>query len=92
METVKNLPEKHIFVCVNERAQGDCCMKTSGMDVFKKIKEFVLSHGMASRVWVTKTGYLGFCNPVGATVAVYPEQKIYSHVKLEDVEKVLEDL
>ena len=92
METVKILPQKHIFVCVNERSHGDCCMKANGMDVFKRIKEFVLLHGMASSVWVTKTGCLGFCNPIGTTVAIYPEQNIYSHVKLEDVERVLENL
>ena len=87
------LPEKHIFVCVNVReGERDHCSKVGGQEVYKKIKEYVLSHGMSSRIWVTKTGCQGFCNPVGTTITVYPEQKIFKEVKLEEVDKLLEDI
>ncbi len=96
------LPEKHIFVCVNERdpkrvdtGQGpvsvrvDHCSKVGGLEIFQKIKTYVMSHGLTSRIWVTKTKCLGFCNPVGTTIAVYPEQKIFTEVKVEEVDKLL---
>src|SRR3989338_835242 len=87
------LPEKHIFVCVNVReGEKDHCSKVGGHEVFKKIKEFVMSRGLAGRVWVTKTGCQGFCNPIGTTITIYPEQKIFKEVKLEEVDKLLEDI
>ena len=86
------LPEKHIFVCINVREEGrDCCSAVGGVEVFRKIKEYVMSRGLASRIWVTKTGCQGFCNPVGTTITIYPEQKIFTQVKVEEVEKVLEE-
>ncbi len=94
MKEIKNpLPEKHIFVCVNEREEGkDCCNKVGGIHVFQKIKSFVMSNGLTSRVWVTKTKCQGFCNPVGTTITVYPEQKIFTEVKVEEVDKLLGDV
>ncbi len=94
MKEVKSpLPEKHIFVCVNERdSSKDHCSKVGGLEIFHKIKANVMSNGLASRVWVTKTKCLGFCNPVGTTIAVYPEQKIFTEVGVEEVDKLLEDI
>ncbi len=87
------LPEKHIFICVNTReGERDYCSKVGGHDVFKKVKEFVLARGLAGRIWVTKTGCQGFCNPVGTTITVYPEQKIFKEVKLEEVDKLLGEI
>ena len=64
MKTMNNVPEKHVFVCVNERTDGrDCCADVHGMDIFMELKKFVISHGLVGRIWVTKTGCLGFCNP-----------------------------
>lgn len=94
MKEVKSpLPEKHIFVCVNEREAGrDCCTKVGGIEIFQKIKSFVMSNSLTSRIWVTKTKCLGFCNPVGATIAVYPKQKIFTEVKIEEIDKLLEGI
>ena len=85
-------PEKHIFVCVNERQEinKSACSKVSGFEIFRKLKEAVLSRGL--NVWVTKTGCMGFCNDVGATVVIYPDKKIFTQVKEEDVENILEFL
>ena len=81
-------PEKHIFVCVNERQEGDCCSKVNGQEIFLRIKKEILSRGLG-HIWVTKTKCLGFCNPTGATVAIYPKQKLLTEVKLEDVPKIM---
>ena len=83
-------PEKHIFVCVNERqdVNKSACSKVSGFEIFRKLKEEVLKKGL--NVWVTKTGCMGFCNDVGATVAVYPDKKLFTQVKEEDIEKIIE--
>ncbi len=72
--------------------EKDHCSKVGGHDVFKKIKSYILAHGLAGRIWVTKTGCQGFCNDVGTTITVYPEQKIFTQVKLEDVDQILESI
>ena len=94
MKEVKSpLPEKHVFVCVNEREAGrDCCTKVGGIEIFQKIKAFVMLNGLNSRVWVTKTKCLGFCNPVGTTIAVYPEKKIFTEVKVDDIDELLKSI
>ena len=93
MKQIKSpLPEKHIFVCINEREIGrDCCSRAGGMEVFRKIKSFIMSNGLASRIWVTKTGCQGFCNNVGTTITIYPEQKILTEVNAAEVEGILEE-
>jgi (2Fe-2S) ferredoxin len=84
-------PRKHVFVCCNERDDGrDHCAKVGGWEIFRALKEHVKSHGLASRVWVTRTGCLGFCNRVGATVVVYPDQKWFLHVTMDDLPALLE--
>lgn len=85
-------PQKHVFVCVNVREEGDCCSNVSGQEIFLRLKQFVLSHGMAARVRVTKTGCMGHCNDTGATVAIYPEGKVFKRVTMEDVEKIEQSL
>ena len=83
------LPEKHIFVCINVREEGrDCCSAVGGVEVFRKIKEYVMSRGLASRIWITRTGCLGFCNNVGATVVIYPDQLWFKEVKKDEVQKI----
>ena len=91
MISTERVPEKHIFVCVNQReGEKTCCNKVKGTDIFLKLKQEVLSRGL--NVWVTKTGCMGFCNDVGATVAIYPDKKLYTQVREEDIPKILECL
>ncbi len=39
-------------------------------------------------VWVTRTGCLGLCPKRGATVAVYPEQRLLLEVEAADAAEV----
>ncbi len=83
--------EKHVFVCVNDRGpEKECCKNVKGMEIFFELKKFVLENGLAGRVYVTKTGCLGFCNSNGANVVVYPERKWFLETKLEELDKVKE--
>lgn len=82
-------PEKHIFVCVNEREGESCCSSVSGFEIFKKLKQTIKEMGLG-HIWVTKTGCMGFCNDVGATIAIYPDKKLFTQVKEADIPKILE--
>lgn len=84
-------PKKHIFVCVNERTDGrDCCAHVKGTEIFYELKRWAIENGLASEVWVTKTGCLGFCNNVGANVVIYPEGTWFLQTTMEELEKVKE--
>ena len=77
---------RHVLVCVNERQTDEsCCSKVSGYEIFRALKDAVKAHGLASSVWVTRTGCLGFCNDVGATVVIYPEGEWLTHVTKDDI-------
>lgn len=93
MEEVKRECRKHVFVCTNQREVGkDCCAHVSGMEIFQKLKEYVITNGLVNKIWVTKTGCLGFCNNVGATVLIYPEKKIFKHVTINEIPEIIEIL
>ena len=86
--------KKHIFICVNEKDEKnqDFCSKVGGSDVYIKFKEAVAERGLISQVYVTRTRCLGFCNPVGPTVVIYPEGKWFTEVKEEDYEEIIKSI
>lgn len=79
------LPKKHVFVCTNHR-DGACCSGTGSEEVFKELKAW--SRARLHLVWVTRTGCLGFCNDVGATIVIYPEGILLEKVEPEDIELI----
>jgi len=88
MEQLKLNYQKHVLVCINDRESGDCCSKVKGNEVFSEIKSWVVNSGLSSRIWVTRTKCLGFCNDVGTTIVIYPEQKWFTKVTLDDIELI----
>ncbi len=84
-------PEKHVFVCTNKRDNGrSCCSNVGGEEIFYALKDHVKNNGLTGRIWVTRTGCLGFCNDVGASIVVYPDQKWFLQVKKEDLPAVID--
>jgi len=93
MEEVNRECKRHVFVCINEREPGkDCCGHVGGMEIFKKLKEYVITNGLVNQIWVTKASCLGFCNNVGTTIMIYPEKKIYKQVKMDEIDKIIDIL
>lgn len=81
--------KKHVFVCCNEREPGrECCSAVNGKEIFYELKRWVMENGLTQSIWVTKTGCLGFCNDVGATIVVYPDKKWFLKTRMEELEKV----
>ena len=89
MQQITYKPLKHILVCTNEREQGkDCCSHVEGYEIFRELKDWIKANGLASSVWVARTGCLGFCNNLGATVVIYSEQLWFKEVKKDEIEKI----
>ena len=88
MQHINQRPLKHILVCTNERTERDCCSNVQGYEIFRELKDWTKSNGLSSKIWITRTGCLGFCNDKGATIVIYPDQLWFKEVKKDEVQKI----
>jgi (2Fe-2S) ferredoxin len=84
--------QKHIFICVNERAPDDpkgCCAARGGKDVAAAFKKKLYDRGLKRIVRANKALCLDQC-ALGVTVVVYPEATWYGHVTVDDVDEIID--
>lgn len=84
--------ERHIFFCLNERANGeDCCARHNAQVGFEHCKQAVKAAGLAGkgRVRVNKAGCLDRC-AAGPVAVVYPEGVWYTFVDTEDIDEIVQ--
>jgi (2Fe-2S) ferredoxin len=55
------------------------------------MKAAVAARAGYARVWVTQTGCLGLCPKRGATVAVYPRQRIVTEVEADEADALFRE-
>lgn len=83
---------RHIFFCLNERAEGQaCCARQGAQAAFEHCKMSVHKAGLSGKgqVRVNKAGCLDRC--AGAPVAVvYPEAVWYTYVDQSDIDEIVE--
>ena len=85
--------QKHIFICVNERAPGDpkgCCAAKGSADVAAAFKKKLYERGLKRVVRANKALCLDQCAH-GVTVVVYPEATWYGCVTLNDVDQIIDE-
>lgn len=84
--------EKHIFICINERAPGDprgCCLARGSQKIREQFKTEVQRRGLKGKIRVNAAGCLDHCE-YGPTVVIYPEG-VWYHVEAdEDVKEIME--
>jgi (2Fe-2S) ferredoxin len=61
-----------------------------GEAIWATLRAWVTQHGLLAKVWVTKTGCLGWCDASGVTVMIYPEGARYRRVQLSDCPALIE--
>jgi (2Fe-2S) ferredoxin len=84
--------QRHVFVCVNERAAGDsrgCCKSRGAEAVLEAFKEKLHAKGLKRIVRPNKAGCLDQCEQ-GSVVVVYPDAVWYGHVQPADVDEIIE--
>ena len=84
--------QRHVFVCVNERAPGNpkgCCKAKGAEQVRDELKKRLYEIGLKGVVRANNSGCLDQCES-GVTVVVYPEQVWYGHVTVADVPELIE--
>lgn len=91
-------PKLHVFICVNDRSQRHTptasCAPTINLENFKEIKRWIVANGWAATVYCTKVQCLGFCNPDGGVICIYPSGKYFKGItKTDDIKQlILEEL
>lgn len=85
-------PEKHVFVCVNQRPPGHpkgSCTDRGGQAVLTRFAEQLETRDLKGRFRLTKSGCLGPCE-LGPTVLVYPDSVMYGGVTSDDVGEIID--
>lgn len=85
-------PEKHVFVCVQQRPMGHprgSCAEKDCAAVMQKFLDEVQKRMLFEKISVTNTGCLGPCI-TGPSVLVYPEGVMYGGVTADDVTEIFD--
>jgi len=85
--------DKHIFICINQRAEGahrKSCGEAHGMEIVDAFKKKLKEKNLPIKLRAQKAGCLDICD-FGQTVAVYPEGVFYVGVELADVDEIIEE-
>jgi len=89
MELIPHTYQCHIFVCVNEREQGECCGTTDAVQIVQQLRHHINTNRLFDRYNVTKSRCLGHCQE-GPVIAIYPQGHIFKKVTLADVKSIIE--
>jgi (2Fe-2S) ferredoxin len=85
--------DKHIFICVNQRAEGaprKSCGEAHGMEIVEAFKKKLKEKNLPIKLRAQKSGCLDICD-FGQTLVVYPEGVFYVGVSLNDVDEIIEE-
>ena len=86
-------PEKHVFVCVQNRPPGHprpSCGQKSAAEVAEEFYWQLQQRQAFDRIQVSTTSCLGPCSE-GPSVLVYPEGVMYARVGKADVATIFEE-
>jgi (2Fe-2S) ferredoxin len=66
--------QHHIFICTNERENGDCCANRGSFQMLKELKQVLRDRGLDHEggIMANKSGCFGLCSQ-GPNVVVYPQ-------------------
>ncbi|MBQ2991039.1 MAG: NAD(P)H-dependent oxidoreductase subunit E, partial [Clostridia bacterium] len=80
-----DLIRSHVMVC-----GGTGCTSSNSAEIIKEFESQIAAKGLEKEVKVVRTGCFGLCE-AGPVVIVYPEGAFYSHVKVENVERIVDE-
>ncbi len=86
-------PQIQILVCTNERPEGarkpSCGTAGKALAIYRAFKDGVRTRNLRQDVMVVRTGCLKHCSQ-GITIALWPGNRWYAQVTLEDVDDILD--
>ena len=92
-DSVNIFYEKHLFFCIQEKAEGKTCCSRGGqaveMAVYAKQRLVALGlHGRA-KVRVSQSQCLGRCKS-GPNLLIYPEGVWYTYASQADIDEIID--
>jgi (2Fe-2S) ferredoxin len=94
MENININPKLHVFICVNDRSNFGTasCSPTITLEMFKEVKQWINRNGLASTIFCTKTKCLGFCNPEGGVMCVWPSGRfVKGLINVDEIKQVINE-
>ena len=76
--------KKAIVVC-----GGTGCLSSDSAAILEKLHELIKAKGLEDKVTANIVGCFGFCSQ-GPFVKIFPEETLYTKVKVSDVEEIIE--
>jgi (2Fe-2S) ferredoxin len=85
--------QHHIFVCTNERENGDCCARRGSFQVLKEFKHALKERGLDHEggIMANKSGCFGLCSQ-GPNVVVYPQGSWHTVSSAQQALELLDSL
>ena len=86
-------PEKHVFVCLNERPPDNpkgSCTARGGPNLLEEFGRLLEAREAWGKVKITRSGCLGPCE-LGPSVVVYPDGILYVGVQTADVAEIFDE-
>ena len=83
--------QRHIFFCLNDRANGeDSCAHHGAKDMFDHCKARIKAEGLSGpgKVRINKAGCLDRCAH-GPVCVIYPDNVWYQYVDRSDLDEIL---
>ena len=90
MKASKNPYDKHIFVCTNQRDNGEVSCAHAGEEICEVLKTYVKDNGLKGKVRVSRSGCFDFCAQ-GPNVMVFPDHVWYRKVTLTDLPQIIQE-
>ncbi|AFS79906.1 iron hydrogenase HydB [Gottschalkia acidurici 9a] len=84
-EKIESTYRKQILLC-----RGTGCTSSKSDKIEERFQELLKEKGIQDEVNVVRTGCFGLCE-AGPIVVVYPGGTFYSHIKVEDVDQIVEE-
>ncbi len=85
-------PEYHVFVCSQQRPAGHprgSCGERGAASLLPKLSQSIMARSLLQKVSIVPTACLGPCDN-GANLLVYPGAFMYTSVKPEDLDGIVE--
>lgn len=82
---------KHLFICVNQRSNGEACCNDAGAEnICDYTKKQLKSLGLAGKggIRINKAGCLGRCD-LGPVLVIYPEGIWYRYQTQQDIDEII---
>ena len=90
MEELNVKYKRHIFVCLNNREEGESCSEKDSEEILMKLRSHINENGLVHKYNVSKSLCLGHCLN-GPTIAIYPDGIILRKVSLKDVDEIIKN-